>query len=212
MIADVAALELADGLPLRTARAIAAEARRAFVGGPAHPSGPDHWARVAAAGEWIVRRLGPAHADLAPAVLGAVELFALAHDCLRGAAGVDRAHGRSAAQWLIAQFGAAAPEGVRHAAAACAAHQHLPDDLGGPIPVPLSVRVCLDANRLDAARPGVGLPIVLVDLFTPPPRQPGGIERARAYAAGRHRWWLDRWGFFALPARCGRPPIRQEDP
>jgi hypothetical protein len=205
-------LELEAGLPLRVARAVAAEARRAYQLGENSAHGPDHWARVAAAGEWIARRL-PTPAPPRPGVLAGLELFALAHDCLRTGNGRNPGHGAAAGRWLLEQFGSRAPEGLLHAAKACRDHQLMPEDLGGPIPVPLTVRVCLDANQLDMDRPGVGLPIDLLDLITQPPRQPGGIERARAYAAGRFRWWLERWGFFVLTPRRGRPPgLRLEQP
>ena len=205
MIQEAGPLELEGGLPLRVARAVAAEARRAYRLGENGAHGPDHWARVAAAGEWIARRLpGPPLAR--PGLLAGLELFALAHDCLRTGHGRNPGHGAAAGRWLLDQFGPRAPDGLIQAAEACRDHQLMSEELIGPIPVPLTVRVCLDSNHLDMARPGVGLPIDLLDLFTQPPRQPGGIERARAYAAGRARWWLERWGFFVLTPRRGRPP------
>jgi len=137
--------------------------------------------------------------------LCALELFALAHDCCRTGTGRNVGHGDRAAAWLLAQFGPQSHE-LLLAAEACRCHQLMPEHLRGPIPVPLTVRVCLDANRLDMCRPGVELPIDVLDLFTQPPRQPAGIEGARAYAAGRARWWLERWGFFYMPPRRGRPP------
>jgi hypothetical protein len=220
MSTGAGALELEDGLPLRIARAVAAEARRSYRLGAGSAHGPDHWARVAAAGEWIARRLpGPeptardARRPLpCPGLLAALELFALAHDCCRTGHGRNLGHGSAAGEWLLAQFGAHPPEGLIRAAEACRDHQRLPEDLRSPVPVPLPVRLCLDANRLDMDRPGVYLPIDVLDLFTQPPRQPGGIERARVYAAGRSRWWLERWGFFALPARTGRPPGLRLEP
>ncbi len=213
MIPGADPLELEGGLPLRLARSVAAEARRTCDQNPSNTHGPQHWARVAAAGEWIARRLPApdpprpgAHRPLpSPLLLCALELFALSHDCFRKGTGRNLGHGERAAAWLLEQFRPHSPE-LLLAAEACRRHQLMPERLRGPIPVPLTVRVCLDANRLDMCRPGVELPIDVLDLFTQPPRSPGSIERARAYAAGRARWWLERWGFFCMPPRRGRPP------
>jgi uncharacterized protein len=140
--------------------------------------GVTHWGRVLENG----RRLAPATgADLA-----VIEMFAIFHDSCRHSDGWDPGHGpRGArlAESVRALTGLSDPQFLE-LIAACECHTSGPDASAG-----VTVRICLDADRLDIPR--VGMRIKPELLFNEAARAPETLA-----------WAADRATRRIIPAVC----------
>ena len=129
--------------------------------------GVGHWQRVAANG----RKL----AELNGANRLVVRMFAYLHDSQRENNQKDRDHGLRAAKWVLTSLPDYYPltmGEIGMLTRACEMHNE--NVLGDSI----TVSTCLDADRLDLARPGVGYTIDTRYLSTPQARDQGMIEWA----------------------------------
>lgn len=133
--------------------------------------GPAHWARVLENGLRL--------ADSVKVDRRVLELFALLHDSQRICDGIDREHGRRAADmaWNLRTWLGLDDAGFKRLFVALAGH-----DEAQPDPEDDTVRVCWDAERLDLAR--LGITPRPAFLFTAAARAPETIawacERSRS--------------------------------
>ena len=106
--------------------------------------GISHWARVRDNGLQLARLTG-AHTDV-------VELFAYLHDSKRLIDGVDRDHGRKAAEFIRSLHGSLvvlSDEDLGLLVFACECHSD------GLTEADVTVQTCWDADRLDLGRIGI---------------------------------------------------------
>ncbi len=153
--------------------------------------GPNHWARVLETARRLSRDL-----DVEQRV---IELFALLHDSQRVCDGLDRDHGRRAADlaWRLRRSLGLADDKLDLLRRALAGHGDTASDPGDD-----TIRVCWDAERLDLAR--LGITPRPACLFTEAARDPDTIvwacERSNKNYAPREilaQWGLEKSAFHA---------------
>jgi uncharacterized protein len=142
-----------------------------------------HWGRVLENG----RRLAP----LTGADLRVLELFAIFHDACRRSDRLDHDHGPRAAELVRSLRGEIDldDEAFEKLVLACACHTR-----GPRFPCAETVLTCLDADRLDIPRVGIGVRTGL--LFTPAARNPVilGWAATRAWHDERPAVCAEEWG------------------